>query len=224
MNKTYDKLTDFFHCKVETFARKKLNYSEANLLILTMNEERLKNEYPEIWNNIISCVTNRDSRTSMEYARDVVSSWVFEDYFVKKVKSLKIKDFDIELSGGDKERNFLDTKKVSGSSDTFVHYKDKTIKVEIVNDYTGFWYKTKMLHLRNHKYQKLKDEKALLLGVDICNVKYILLNMTDNNLQTKHIESHKIFGGKEAEQIDLDRSDFHDFWIKDVIENIIAIM
>lgn len=221
MNQNYIKLTNFFNRNLENFAAKSLHYSEELILILQMNETRLKNEYPDVWENIISCVANMDERSPMEYARDVVSSWIFEDYFVKKVNSLKIPNLKIELSGGDKERKFLNSKKVSSSADTKIYYNGQSCKVEIVNDYTGYWKKTKMLHLRNHKFESLKKEHALLLGVDIVNKKYVLLDVNDENISTVHIDSHKAYGGKEAEQINLSDNDFHKFWVGDIINSVI---
>ena len=87
MTHTYKELSNFFEMRLELLA-KKLNYSESNILVLEGNEEELKNLYPDVHANILSCIHNRDGRSPMEYARDLVSSWIFEDYMVQKFHSL----------------------------------------------------------------------------------------------------------------------------------------
>ena len=117
MTHTYKELSNFFEMRLELLA-KKLNYSESNILVLEGNEEELKNLYPDVYANILSCVHNRDGRSPMEYARDLVSSWIFEDYMVQKFNSLGYK---LYLSGKDKERVILSHSRVGSDSDVILN-------------------------------------------------------------------------------------------------------
>lgn len=58
---------------------KDLNYSESNTLILAGDEQTLKTKYPVVYANLLSYGHNKDGRTYMEYAQDLVASWIFED-------------------------------------------------------------------------------------------------------------------------------------------------
>ena len=84
---------------------KELGYKEENILILKGQENELKSQYSECYDNIQSCRHNRDTRTPMEYAQDLVASWIFEDYIVKKIQENPL--LEILLAGADKKREIL---------------------------------------------------------------------------------------------------------------------
>lgn len=96
----YEMLERFFDETMINIA-KKMGYSEENIIILENNEEKLKRDYEDVYNNLKSCRHNRDGRTEMEYAQDLVCSWIFEDYLIY---NLKLSGLNVELSGADFER------------------------------------------------------------------------------------------------------------------------
>lgn len=122
----------FFNNSIINTAQK-LNYTEDNILILNNDEESLKIKYPEIYNNLLSCTHNRDYRSPLQYAQDLVCSWIYEDFLLKELNKTGL---TIELSGEDKNRKILKSAKVSSNSDYLVKYNNKTAFIELANDYT----------------------------------------------------------------------------------------
>jgi hypothetical protein len=77
----YVMLENFFDESMVNIARQ-MGYSEDNILILENNINKLMVDYPDVYDNLKSCRHNRDSRTEIEYAQDLVCSWIFEDYLL----------------------------------------------------------------------------------------------------------------------------------------------
>ena len=217
---TFSGLCKFYQKPVAKIA-KRLGYSESNILILEGKELELQKKYPSVYQSLLTCSQNKDKRTYLEYAKDLVSAWTFEDYLVEKFRLL---GEDLRLAGADKERKILVNAKTSSSSDTVYVYDNYRLKVEIVNDYTGFWYKAKKIHLRNHKYEHLKQENSVLVGVDTVNKKYIIIDFSLPNLNIKKIEAHKPFGGKQASEIDLESISFKDFQAVNIAQDLKQII
>ena len=61
---------------------REVNYSKENYLILARRNKQLQKEFPQIWENIQGCAYCADGRAPIEYARDLVASWLVEDYFL----------------------------------------------------------------------------------------------------------------------------------------------
>ena len=187
----YSMLESFFDEPIVDIA-KKLKYDEDNILILESDEEGLKLEYPETYNNLLSCKYNKDARTFIEYAQDLICSWIFEDYLLL---SLKEQDLKIELSGEDKNRKILKSAKVSASSDYFINFNERKAFIELVNDYTGYWKKKKICDLRDEKYNHIKKASenanySLLLGIDFKNSEFFLFDLNKNQNDIKYSEYH----------------------------------
>lgn len=192
----YKNLPSFIGSDLESIA-KKLKYSQSNVLILKGELNRLKNEYPEVYNALMSCSHNRDARTPLEYAQDLVASWIFEDYLCKIISD---NGMDIQKSGAYRERVILSNKKVSASSDTLITYNGKRRLVEIMTDYGGYWARNKVIDLRDSKYEELCRSKSLFLGFSTIDSKFILIDCA-LPIEAKFIPRHFPYGGKPAYQI-----------------------
>ena len=67
---------------------REVNYSKENYLILARRNKQLQKEFPQIWENIQGCAYCADGRAPIEYARDLVASWLVEDYFLHLLTEL----------------------------------------------------------------------------------------------------------------------------------------
>jgi hypothetical protein len=193
-----------------------LNYSEDLMLILEKDEKKLINKFPDTYNNLINCRHQRDSRSYLDYGRDLITSWLLEDYFLDELRKLGLK---INLVGNDKERKILKNSKTSTNSDYEVIFENNTIKVELVFDFTDFCLKNKKIDLRDNKIDKILDSKSLLLGYIIKSNKFFLLNpskMKKNKIIK--IDFHPIYR-KPATSILLDNEDFKNFSFDEIIKN-----
>lgn len=212
-------LEKFFDDTIINIA-KKMGYTEDNILILESNEDKLKKDYPDIYNNLKSCKYNRDSRTIIEYAQDLVCSWVFEDYLIY---NLKLSGLDAELSGGDYERKILNSTSISSKSDLKIKGNNKNIYIELVNDYRGYWSKYNKVDLRDDKYLHIKNlssgnDKSFLLGIDFCNKKFFLFDI-NNNEDVKYEFFHFAYK-KPAYSISLKNTLYYDFSFEKICNEI----
>lgn len=199
---------------------KEMGYSSENICILEGNEEKLKNNYPKIYQNLKSCVHNRDNRTSIQYAQDLVASWVFEDCIIS---SLKNAGLIIEHAGADKNREILSHINVSSTADSKILHKNKVIPLEIMCDYKGYWLKNKRIDLRDNKFLKLKNEGALFLGISTKDSKFIIVDF-NKSIDAEYIKSHFPYGGKPAYSINIKSDMLFPFEIQllvSTIENMI---
>lgn len=193
-----------------------LGYSQANLCILKGDLERLENDYPECFRNLQSCLHNKDSRSMLEYARDLVASWIFEDTIVQKLIAAGL---STSLSGTDKNREILATTKVSASSDCTIAFNGRHRHLEIMSDYTGWWESTGHLELRDSKYTKLSREKALFLGICTVSQKFILLDFS-GQINARYIPSHRPYGGKPAYSINIEKAALKKFSMPPLMEEL----
>ena len=175
-------------------------YAKENLLILSGSEERLKMEFPETYRNILSCRHQRDGRSPMEYAQDLVASWVVEDYFLQLLQDAGCQ---ITAAGADRERKILPNAKVSATSDFQIRPagQDREVRVEFMCDYQGYWRQYHKIDLRDDKFKKLQREQALFLGIDAQYSRAILLDFGREMPQANYISSHFPYGGKPAYSI-----------------------
>jgi len=214
MSNIYNTLSNLFNKKLSDIA-KNYNYSKSNIYILENNFEKLQIEYPDIWTSLQSCKHQRDKRTIEEYAKDLVSSWVYEDTVLIYLKN----DFDIDLYGTDRERKILSNTKVSSDSDFAIKKNGNVLNIELVNSYTNYWKVYQHIDLRDNKFKKLKNKQAVLVCIDIYNKEFYLINLKNTNENIKYIEYHKPYG-KPAYQIFLNDITPYPFSIKNLIEQL----
>jgi hypothetical protein len=206
----HERLDEFFDETIINIA-KRLGYNIENILVLEDKELLLKTEYPRIYGNLESCKHQRDKRSLMEYAQDLVCSWVFEDYLIVNLKNLGL---NIEHAGEDRNREILSSSKVSANSDFLINNNNKKLYVELANDYTGYWLRRLQIDLRDDKYLRIKNklnngDVSVLLGIDLINKKYFIHDFSDEE-NVKYIEYHPPFS-KPAYSIKLEKNKINDF-------------
>lgn len=186
----------FFNQPLPHIARS-YGYGEDNILVLEGDLSGLKERFPETYQNILSCGHNADRRTPLDYARDLVASWLIEDSFLILFRQCGL---SAALSGTDRGRKILSKARVSSSSDFSLSWQRQTRKLELMNDYTGFWSRKHVLHLRDNKYQKLCEEKSLFLAVSIATREFALYDFRSAP-KARYISSHPAYGGKPAYEL-----------------------
>lgn len=187
---------NFFNYPLTDVARR-LRYSKDNLLILEGDIQSLQNLFPETYRNIMSCQHHRDHRTPLEYAQDLVASWLVEDSFLDVLNS---NGLHATLDGADRNRRILANVRTSASSDFIVSYNGCSRKLELMNDYTGYWARTGLLDLRDSKYQSLSTEQSLFLAVSTMTREFALFDFRET-ISARFIQSHIPYGRKPAYQI-----------------------
>lgn len=211
----FEGLKTFFEKSLEEIASQ-LNYSEENILILKGKQDELRIKFPKIYENLVSCRHNRDCRTEIQYAQDLVASWLFEDYIMQCFRDM---GENITLHGKDCNRAILPGAAVSSTSDYLYEYDGKEIKIELMTDYKGYWKKQGKLDLRDDKFKKLSNEKSLLLAVSVASKTYYLIDFR-KRVPAVFIASHFPYGGKPAQSINLTSFGSKIFTIQNLIDDI----
>ena len=187
---TFSEIQQLFPKPLQEIA-KELNYPKSTICVLSGNEPELISKYPETHRNIQSCHHNRDARSPLQYAMDLAASWVMEDYIIEQLRN---NGLIVSRAVEDKERIILAGAKVSSNSDCLVELDGKCRKLELMNDYKGYWNRYKKMDLRDDKFIKLQNEKSLFLGVSTSDKKYLLLNFAkeiDAVYNSFHFAYHK---------------------------------
>jgi hypothetical protein len=214
MSNIYNSLSNLFNKELSYIAQE-YGYSNSNIYILKNDFKKLQLEYPNTWIALQTCKHQRDQRTIEEYAKDLVSSWIYEDTILRYLK----KNFNIQLSGADKKREILPNTKVSTDSDFCIEKDNKIFNIELVNSYTNYWKEYQRIDLRDNKFEQLKNKQALLICIDIYNKKFYLIDLKKENKNIKYISYHKPYG-KPAYQIYLNSNIPFNFSIKFLIEKL----
>lgn len=201
-------------------AAQEYGYSDANLLILAGDEGKLAQAFPSILADIQTCAHNADNRTPMAYAQDLVASWVVEDWFLHLLAGAGC---EAAAVGADRCRSILPNCVVSSASDFQVRCRGKTLRVEFLCDYTGFWRKTGRIDLRDSKYERLRKEQALVFGADALWQRAILLDMSDDIPGILRAPSYKPYGGKPAVRLPCQEEDFFPLTAKQLSRRLAAI-
>lgn len=115
-----------------------LGYPESSICVLEGDIDLLAAKFPQTHANLMSCRHNRDSRTPIEYGQDLVASWIYEDTLMAELNNCGL---EIVGAGADRNREILATAKVSAASDCCVSSGGSSRKLEIMNDYKGYWSK-----------------------------------------------------------------------------------
>lgn len=213
---------------VEDFLKENLNKG----IVSFVKEEYKDNELKETFIRIIENDFNqktidflkeklgnmnrfRDQRTAEEYACDLLLGWVTEDAIIKL---FNVMGYKCEIISKDKRREFL--KRPTTKVDILVNLdKDKESLIELVSDNTGFWIKTKKLHLREQKYERLLKQDGVLLGLDFLN-RAFFVSKVKNLVVSKKIARHFMYGGKPATEISLKETKYYPFSeMREVLKN-----
>ena len=174
-----------------------LGYPESSICVLKGDIDLLAAEFPQTHANLMSCRHNRDNRTPIEYGQDLVASWIYEDSLMAELTKCGL---EIVGDGADKNREILATAKVSAASDGCVSLDGSSRKLEIMNDYKGYWSRYRRIDLRDEKFNKLDRENSIFLGVAPQEKKYVIIDFA-NKIEAKFVRSHPPYGYKPAYQI-----------------------
>ena len=131
----------------------------------------------------------RGDRSGAEYGADLVLGWMVEDAFHQWAFEA---DLTPSLTGHDRNREFLRPGKISAASDFTVGAQHR--KLELATDYKGHWKRTGKYDLRDSKFNKLCNEKAILFLVDVANSKGSVLDLaTPTKYEVTSIPFHPVY-------------------------------
>ena len=212
-------VSQFFNRPLDSVATE-FGYGADNILILQGREQELRTAFPGTYRNIRSCIQHADRRTPLAYAQDLVASWLIEDFFLKILSS---EHYTITLSGADQGRKILESSRTSASSDFLITTPTKQIRLELMNDYTGFWRRREILHLRNDKYIRLKETGSLFIAVATPSNEFALFDFR-GEIPARYIPSHQPYGGKPAYEIQIPFTLFQPITAHGIEQSILQLL
>lgn len=162
----YDHLEFLNNYKGQFFPETQIEKSCAftNLINNQLTEEQ------DLYIKKMCSLNNRDRRTPVEYARDLVISWLVEDM---------IKDYlQLTNNGSDAERNFLKSNQIKYDSDFVLG--DRLLELYV--NFTNYWTKTRKIDLRMDKHAHLLKNKSLLLGIAFESCQFFLIDFSKESI------------------------------------------
>ena len=152
---------------IENYKDKKMSESEIDKseFFKSILKKDLKEEYITYMNNKLEKLQHfRDHRKPYEYGIDLVLGWIIEDGVLELLKQSEIHSI---LTGNDRYREFLHPRKISTQPDIEIETNKKNKKLlEIMFSWKDTWSKKGHIDLRDSKLKKLKEHKALFLGIE----------------------------------------------------------
>lgn len=143
---------------------------------------------------------NRDTRTPVEYARDIALGWLCEDAI-----SIQFKDAGLPLKthGADKNRVFLKGASVSSSADFTFGFNKFIRNLELVTDLKTHWKTHNKCDIRDDKFKKLMSQKTILFGICYSNSTAFVLDTEEfpKELEVSLITAENHVWGKPVTQI-----------------------
>jgi hypothetical protein len=180
-------------------------YPREAVLAVADDQESFAKEFPDIIRSLDGNTGQLDDRRPWEFIHNIALSWITED-FVKH--TLQEQGFDIEIFGDQKERDFT-RRNISGDPDFLIRMKWGRVFIEMIQSYTGYWWKHGRYDLRHNKLQKMKaladgDDKSLILGIDLINHRFFIHNLERKEalVQSMCNTFHKMTSRIEVKQED----------------------
>lgn len=179
------------------------NWDEDISLCMDIFDDNVTSDDEEYIKSVLGYATHRrDKRSSLEYACDLMVGWIIEDCVVDILNEIGYKT---SLNGADKNRKLL--LDPTTDSDLKISIDGEEVLIESINDFTGYWKKTKHVPLRDNKYLHLKQENSLLFGIDYVNNLFFILDVPKR--EANYIPYHRPFS-KPAYAILISDEDFYD--------------
>lgn len=120
----------------------------------------------------------QDSRAAYEYAIDLVLGWLIEDAVLLLLSDKGKKAI---LSGEDRFREFLNPRKISTQPDIRFRSKAGEKMLEIFADWKGTWRNKNHADLRDNKFAKLREHKAVMLGIAPLSEEGFLIDFSEDS-------------------------------------------
>jgi len=185
---------------------------DTELITHLIKDNLTENEFAYLEEKLGDLGHLKDNRSCEEYALDLVTGWLIEDIFVYILSN----KHDVERQSADKEREFLGSP--NADSDLAITINDKETPLEVTHDNSGFWQREEVWStLRDSKFENLKDENALILGLDMKNKEIFLLWAQKADKIGKEYNQRI---NKQASKINLENVKFYDInKLEKVLEN-----
>lgn len=136
-------------------------------------------------NAVCNIPFNRDVRTPVEYAIDLIYGWLVEDIVYE---FLLQNGFDVQKTGSDRNREFMSSGKIKSDLDLSVDGKP----FDVYFDAQGYWKKNNKIDIRESKWRELEKNQASIICVSAQG--FALIDYSSDH----SLESNAAWGGKKC--------------------------
>ena len=135
----------------------------------------------------------RDRRTPLEYAIDLILGWISEDV---QYEILNMNGFSVSMAGKDSDREIRPGKFVSATADFRISFNsNEKINVEFMVDWLNHWGINNECDVRDHKVNRLAYQGGVFLGINPANATCLLHNFRESGLEGwRHKTNHPKWG------------------------------
>lgn len=142
------------------------NETFVNYLTMSLADQALylqvSEEYSKKLESLCNISYNRDARTPVEYAIDLIFGWIVEDVVIEY---LLLNGFNVEKIGADSERVFLSSGNITTDNDVRIEYSGKSKEFDIYFDSQGYWTKYDKIDIRESKWKSITKDGISIICV-----------------------------------------------------------
>lgn len=181
MNKYDDYFKRRFNLSLlQVIDKLKLNYDEDIIQVLLMTDEREITENRGLYSKLLTLTHNRDNRSILQFAQEIIGSWICED-FIKRILE-KFNNVKLIHNGSDANRTFQYANRVSSNSDFIIEFPNGVKRnLELQISLTDYYDRVPEVFIRDNKLQKMINNEALFLVVDLHSEYMYLWDFNTNN-------------------------------------------
>lgn len=198
-NEKLEVVREFVNGRV--FDKIKATYPRSTQLVLDEEFHQLGVEFPGIMARLHSCSYNRDNRSIEEFAINVATSWVIEDFALTLVNYYT--DIRMRLGGTDRDREFQRSRNITTAPDFIIkNYGGEDILVEFIVDNFGYYNKIGKFYLRDWKLDNLikssETKQTMIFSLNLKDKTFFLQDVRD--MRYRKTERW----GKPVNEVDID--------------------
>ena len=142
------------------------NEAFVNYLTKALAEQALaldiSEEYSRRLESLCNITYNRDARTPVEYAIDLIYGWMIEDALIEYLLQ---NNFEVEKMGADSERVFLKSGKITTDIDVNITCGGMSKMFDIYFDSQGYWTKYDKIDIRESKWKSVSKDGISIICV-----------------------------------------------------------
>ena len=124
-----------------------------------------------------SLAYHKDSRSALEYGKDLIFGWLAEDIVLETLLDMKL---NLILAGKDKKREFLNVDQIDTASDYEIQLTTCVRRMELVISWNDYWTSTNRLDIRDSKFRRMtgNSDCSILLGLEPMSSKFFIMDLT----------------------------------------------
>lgn len=177
---------------------KKLGYSEQNIEIVACSpsdveaKKKLYLKYRPIFDAFCKTDVGKkivgNTRTVLDYFKDLIAGWTGEDLFLRALKKYKI---DARADNTDKARRILMPNEPTCRADIITNINGIERHVELMQECCGYLTGSNYSETRKGKFDEMHRSGSVFIDRDLKNNKYIIIDFSSEDVKFHRMKHDK---------------------------------